>query len=204
MIAGTGGQGVVTAARLLCDTFVAHGHDVVSGQLHGMAQRGGSVQSSVMIDCGISPVIAAGRADFVIGFEPVETARAWPFISGHTVVDMNTARIIPFVLSQRLVAKAGDAEYPEVERLADGLRAVTSQLVTFDATRMAAAAGSVKTVNIVMLGCLLGSGSLPRTAADFWSTVTKKMPPRLAAANTKAFFSGVELAQSLQLGEEKS
>lgn len=68
LIAGTGGQGVLTAARLLCDVFVEDGHQAVSGQLHGMAQRGGSVQSSVIIDCGISPVIPSGRADFVLGF----------------------------------------------------------------------------------------------------------------------------------------
>ena len=72
-------QGVLTAARALCEFFAERGHNVVSGQLHGMAQRGGSVQSSVVIDSGISPVIARGRADFVVGFEPAETVRALPF-----------------------------------------------------------------------------------------------------------------------------
>jgi hypothetical protein len=59
-IAGTGGQGVVTAARVLCDAFVEQGHDVVSSQLHGMAQRGGSVQSAVMI--GAPPISSWGSS----------------------------------------------------------------------------------------------------------------------------------------------
>ena len=65
VLVGTGGQGVLTAARVLCDIFVDRGHYVVSGQLHGMAQRGGSVVSTVSIDAGISPVIPSGKADVV-------------------------------------------------------------------------------------------------------------------------------------------
>ncbi|MFQ5495312.1 MAG: 2-oxoacid:acceptor oxidoreductase family protein, partial [Phycisphaerae bacterium] len=107
LIAGTGGQGVLTAARLLCDFFVDRGHDVASGQLHGMAQRGGAVQSSVIVDGGPSPIIAMGRADFVVGLEPVETARAIPFMSARTLVFMNTAPVIPFVLAQQAISKQG-------------------------------------------------------------------------------------------------
>jgi len=109
LIVGTGGQGVLTAARLLCDLFVDRGHDVVSGQLHGMAQRGGSVQSSVLIDCGSSPMIAKGRADVVLGFEPVETARALPFMSSRTVVYMNTNPVIPYTVGQQWVLSKGKA-----------------------------------------------------------------------------------------------
>ncbi len=93
---GTGGQGVLTAAKLLCAAFMERGHEVVSDQAHGMAQRGGCVQSSVMIDCGISPVIAQGTADFVLGFEPVETARALPIMAATTTVFMNTSPVIPY------------------------------------------------------------------------------------------------------------
>lgn len=144
LIAGTGGQGVLTAARLLCDSFVVRGHDVVSGQLHGMAQRGGSVQSAVIIDCGISPVIPDGRADVVLGFEPVETARALPFMSSRTVVYMNTTPVIPYILGQRFVLGQGRAEYPDVKQLLDSIRAVTPWTHAFDATRYAAEAGSAR------------------------------------------------------------
>ncbi|MBU0616681.1 MAG: indolepyruvate oxidoreductase subunit beta [Planctomycetes bacterium] len=200
LIAGTGGQGVLTAARLLCDCFVARGHHVVSGQLHGMAQRGGAVQSSVIVDGGISPVIPSGRADFLVGFEPVETARALPFVSSDTVVYMNTTPVIPFVLAQRLVLKQPGAEYPDVGQLADRMRAVAPHTFTFDATRCAIEAGSVKALNMVMLGCLLGSGGLPCTAEDFWNIVSETMPARLREVNTKAFLNGTELAATMHAG----
>ncbi len=200
LIAGTGGQGVLTVARLLCECFVERGHHVVSGQLHGMAQRGGAVQSSVLIDAGISPVIARGRADFVVGLEPVETARALPAMSSRTRVYMNTAPVLPFVLAQRAVLKQENAEYPDVQRLVERVRSVAPGTLTLDATQCALEAGATQALNIVMLGCLLGSGALPCTADDFWSTVSKQMPPTARETNAKAFQKGVDFAADFSLG----
>ncbi len=198
LVAGTGGQGVLTVARVLCEGFVERGHDVVSGQLHGMAQRGGSVQSSVIIDGGISPVIASGRADFVLGFEPVETARAIPFMAAHTVVFMNTAPISPFVLAQRTVKKEDDASYPDIAELVSAVTAASPRTLALDATQCAVDVGSIKTLNMVMLGCLLGSGMLPCGADAFWSMVSEKMPPALRDANAEAFSKGVVFAGGLK------
>ena len=203
LIVGTGGQGVLTAARLLGESLVEQGRYVVSGQLHGMAQRGGSVQSSVVIDGGLSPVIARGRADFVVGFEPVETVRALPFMSAHTVVHMNTAPVIPYVLGQRSVMKQDRAEYPPVKQLTEAVRALTAQVFPFDATRMARESGSAKTLNVLMLGCLLGCGSLPCTAEDFWNSAVKKIPSALTETNTRAFFKGLELVEEFRPSKGK-
>ncbi|MHC4695617.1 MAG: indolepyruvate oxidoreductase subunit beta [Planctomycetota bacterium] len=204
LIVGTGGQGVLTVARLLCNAFVERGHSVVSGQLHGMAQRGGSVQSSVMIDRGISPVIPRGGADFVLGFEPVETARALPFMSSRTVVYMNTAAVVPYVLAQQTLSKKdGEAEYPDVQHLADSIRAVTANAFLIDATDLAVEAGSIRSLNMVMLGCLLGSGSTPYSPEDFWNMVGSAMPSVLREINSKAFFSGAELGRGFRLCEDK-
>jgi indolepyruvate ferredoxin oxidoreductase beta subunit len=190
LIAGTGGQGVLTAARSLCDGLVELGHEVVSGR---------AVQSSVIIDGGISPVIPSGRADFVVGFEPVETARALPYMSSHTVVYMNTTPVIPFILAQRTVLKEGDAEYPDVQQLIDRVRAVALSTFAFDATQCALEAGSARALNMVMLGCLLGSASLPCTAEGFWNIVSKRMPPTRTEVNAKAFLKGAGLAAGLQV-----
>jgi indolepyruvate ferredoxin oxidoreductase beta subunit len=197
LIAGTGGQGVLTAARLLCDCFVERGHHLVSGQLHGMAQRGGAVQASVVIDGGISPVIARGRADFVLGLEPLETARALPLMSSATAVYMNTAPVVPFVMAQRWVLKQDDAEYPNVQRLIEGVRAVAPNTLAFDATHCALEAGSGRAVNMVMLGCLLGSGGLPCPAGEFWKAASKRMPSALREANAGAFWKGAEFVTEL-------
>ncbi len=192
LIVGTGGQGVLTMARLLCDACVEFGHDVVSGQLHGMAQRGGAVQSSVVIDCGISPVIGTGRANCVVGLEPAETVRALPAMSAHTLVYMNTTPVIPYVVGQRSVSNSQGAEYPELKVLSRAIEAVTSNLLTLDATRLAAEAGSSRALNMIMLGCLLGSGLLPFAVDDFWNAVASRIPPGLREANTRAFHAGVE------------
>ena len=201
VVVGTGGQGVVTAARSLCDTLAELGHEVTSGQLHGMAQRGGSVQSSVLIDCGISPMIGRGRADLVLGFEPVETARTLPLMGSGTVVYMNTTPVVPYVLAQRSVRDGQTANYPDVAGLLEAVRAVTSRVFAFDATHCAVEAGSVRTLNMVMLGCLLGSGLLPCPADDFWTIATRTMPRALLEANARAFASGVKTGNRFQLAE---
>lgn len=192
VIAGTGGQGVVTAARLLCECFAERGHEVVSGQLHGMAQRGGAVQSSVIIDGGISPIISSGRADFVVGLEPVETVRALPLMSSQTTVYMNTTPVIPFVLAQRAVREEGGGEYPDVAELVRCVRAVTDNLFSIDAAQRAAEAGVSAALNMVLLGCLLGSAELPCTAEAFSDFVAARSPGALREANVRAFRMGVK------------
>lgn len=200
VIAGTGGQGVLTAAKLLCDAFVAHGHDVVSGQLHGMAQRGGAVQSSVIVDGGISPVIANGRADYVIGFEPIETVRAVNYLSPATVVYMNLTPVVPFVLAQRTVLKKKDADYPDVSQLVETLSSATANLFTLDAAQRAIEAGATKTLNMVMLGCLFASDNLPCTADEFLEIITSRVPAGLKEVNIRAFRSGLEAARAWAVG----
>lgn len=204
LLAGTGGQGVITAAKLLSEFFVDRDHQVVSGQLHGMAQRGGAVQSSVLIDCGNSPIIPIGGADIVIGFEPVETVRALPFISNNTVVIMNTASVVPFVLSQQFVLKKGDGKYPELEALQNSVTAVTQNVFIVPATELAEKAGAVKSVNIIMLGCVFGSGLLSYTPEDFLQYVKDKAPPHIAEANNKTFRIGVDIGAKLHITEAAS
>lgn len=202
LIAGTGGQGALTAAAVLSGFLVDQGHDVISAQLHGMAQRGGSVQSTVMIDCGISPAMGSGQADCVLGLEPVETTRALPFVSSSTIVFMNTAVVVPYVLGQRTVLKQENSEYPEVEELIKSIRAVATNVFPFDASELANEAGSTRTMNTVMLGCLLGSGILPHTADKFWSAAAEKMPPAWMKSNETAFMRGVEVGRQSRLGGE--
>lgn len=201
-MAGTGGQGVITAASLLTEFAVSKDHQVLSSQLHGMAQRGGAVQSSVMIDSGISPVIGRGDADIVLGLEPVETARALPFVSAKTVVFMNTIPVIPCALAQNYVLGEGLTEYPSVESLSASIREVTSKLITLDATALAKQAGSLKAINVVLLGSLFGSRLLPFAAEDFLNSVLKTGPPQFADVNRRAFLSGVEFGKTLGLIEE--
>lgn len=190
---------MLTTARLLTHFFVQRGHQVVSGQLHGMAQRAGAVQSSVMVDSGISPAIPEGGADFVLGFEPVETVRALRFIASKTTVFMNTRPVIPFVLGQQYVRGRGKARYPDVSRLADCIRSVTTNLGNVDATALAEESGSSKALNMVMLGCLFGSGLLPYPPEDFMNTLLESPPTWFQETNRQAFLSGMGFAKAVQV-----
>ena len=202
LVAGTGGQGVITAAHLLADFFVQRGRKVVSGQLHGMAQRGGAVQATVMVDCGIGPQLSSGGADVVLGLEPVETARALPYISSKTTVFMNTAAVIPYLLSLQYVLGEKSAHYPSIEELQQAIRGATSRLVVLDATALAKRAGSIRTVNVVMLGCLFGSGLLGIAAEQFLDAFMRTAPPKLADVNRQAYLYGVESGESLAVSKE--
>ena len=202
-IVGTGGQGVLTATRLLCEVFVERGHDVVSSQLHGMAKRGGTVQSSIVIDGGPSPVLAPGSADVILGFEPIETARALALISSRTSVFVNTALVLPYVLAQEAARNKGEAEYPKVDELIGALRAATGRVFPFEATRAAVEAGSARALNMVMLGCLLGSGLLPCIAAEFWSAVADGAPSAWAEVNHRAFELGAAMGEGIRAAESE-
>jgi len=201
LLVGTGGQGVITAAKLLCDFFVEHGHQVVSGQVHGMAQRGGSVQSSVLVDCGNSPMIPLGRADVVLGFEPAETTRALPYMSRITSVIMNITPIVPFVLSQQRVLKKSDGRYPDLHALQQSIKAVARSVFTLPATQIAEEAGSTKSVNIIMIGCLFGAGLVPYTPEEFLQSVMRKAPSHIAEKNSATFLHGVELGKQMHFTE---
>lgn len=187
---GTGGQGVVTVARLLSRFFVTWGHKVVSGQLHGMAQRGGAVQSTVMVDCGVSPIIPEGKADFVLALEPIECARALRLVSPRTSVFMNTAMVLPFSVAQNEARKRGSGP-PNVRELEDAIRSVTPHVCAVDATALAVQAGSARTLNLVMLGSLFGADLLPYRPADFTDTIA------LTKGNARAFTSGVTWSRVL-------
>ena len=189
---------MVTAAHWLASFFADRGREVTSGQLHGMAQRGGAVSASVAIDCGPSPRIAEGRADVVVGLEPVETARALSFVSSSTTVLMNTRPVVPFVVAQSHVRKRNEGCYPDVSELEAALRAVTPHLVALDFTRLAEESGSPRALNMVMLGAFFGIGLLPDSPGEFLEAVKSRTPPRLSGTNEIAFLSGVRAVESFQ------
>jgi len=125
-------------------------------------------------------------------------------MSERTTVFMNTTPVIPFVLFQQAARGKGDGKYPSQEELEQHIRGVTQKLLAFDATDLARSAGMVKTLNVVMVGCLLGSGILPATPEEFTETVMKSVPSNLAAANDRAFQTGVEYGKTLRKPEETS
>jgi len=183
-LCGVGGQGSVTASRLLGEAAMAAGLPVTVSEVHGMSQRGGIVESSVLIGGARSPLIGRGDADVVLAFEPLEALRALAYCSARTVVIVNRRPIVPFTVS------LGQGVYPDVEKMLGEIGAAVGRLIALDATDLAAQAGSPNAVNAVLLGALARSGALPLAEEVVRAAVVDKASPKFRATNARAFALG--------------
>ena len=169
VLCGVGGQGAITAAHLLAGAAMFSGYDVKVSEIHGMAQRGGSVSTMV---CD------PGCADLLISFETMEALRNLEFLKpgGHVIV--NDTQIVPMpVLS-------GLATMPE--NIDDTLKAYGADDVTlFDAEELAEEAGNRKCANVALLGC--AASYLPIEDEAWHKAIENRVPPKTLEANLKAF-----------------
>ncbi len=186
LVVGVGGQGVLTIARFLGDAATRAGVPVAVGQLHGMSQRGGSVQATVALGDGASAFIGQGEADAVLGLEPLEVSRARPAMSAETRVVMSLGRIVPHTLAQQ------GAGYPSLDDLRAGIRARTRDLVCVDGPALAEQAGNARALNTVMLGALVGLGTLPLRDDEVWAAVARRCASGTHDFNRRAWQLGRE------------
>jgi indolepyruvate ferredoxin oxidoreductase beta subunit len=181
---GVGGQGTLLATLVLAEAAILAGYDALGSEVHGMAQRGGIVESSVIIGDVRSPIISDGEADVLLGFEPVETYRALVKCSADSVVVSNTVPVTPYSVA------IGKGPYPNVEKLFDFIRGQVKQLITLDAQALAEQAGARLATNIVMLGALAGSGVLPIPGEAFKETIRTKTKEKLVEVIRRALDLG--------------
>ena len=183
MIVGVGGQGSLLASKLLGHLFLSQGYDVKVSEVHGMSQRGGSVVTYVRFgDKVYSPVIDEGEADFIVSFELLEAARWLPCLKSDGRIVTNTQQIDPMPVI------TGAASYPE--NLVEKLRAAGAQVDALPCLELSEQAGSVKAVNIVLLGRLSHYFDLPM---DAWMrSLEANVPAKFLEMNKKAFMLGRE------------
>jgi indolepyruvate ferredoxin oxidoreductase beta subunit len=155
LVVGVGGQGVLSLTRLLGMVALSEGKQVVVGQLHGMSQRGGSVESTVLFGPGSSSFIGPGEADVLLALEPIEALRALPRLSRNTRVVMSLGKVPPFTLAQK------GQPYPDLDGIVATLREAAGEVLTVDGPALAEAAGSALALNMVMLGVLADLAVLP-------------------------------------------
>ncbi len=181
LIVGVGGQGTLLASRLLGSAMMDLGYDVKVSEVHGMSQRGGSVETYVRYgDKVYSPVIDPGEADIVLAFEQLEAARFLPFLKKGGVVVTNTQQIDP------MPVVTGAAQYPQ--GLLEQIQAQGAGLLAFDALSLAEQAGSVKAVNVVLIGAMAKALG---TEKEIWlKTIEKTVPPKFVEMNKRAFELG--------------
>ncbi len=189
LVAGTGGQGVMTAAEILAEAAIDQGYDVKKTEVAGMAQRGGVVTSHLRFgERVLSPVITAGNADILVGFEAAEALRWCSHLRPRGVVMVNTLRLAPPIVSSGLF------EYP-ADPVAE-IRATGIEVHAFDAGSIAQELGNLRLVNTIMLGAI--ADHLPFPAAALKEQVLRRFharKPELAALNEQAFDAGREVGR---------
>ncbi len=185
LFSGVGGQGTLLASRLMGEAAMAAGMDVRVSEVHGMAQRGGVVESTVMLGGLKSPIISTGEADMLVSFEPLETIRALNRCSRNTSIVTNIRPITP------ITVKLGQAEYPDVDQWIAFIKSNYRRVCAVDADELARQAGTAKAVNVVLLGVLIGLGELPVTAQMMKETIRGKVKPKFVDANLNAFELGI-------------
>ena len=180
MIVGVGGQGTLLTSRILGNLAIHGEYDVKLSEVHGMAQRGGSVVTFVRYGEQVAePIVEEGCADVLIAFERLEALRYLHFLKKDGVAIVNDWRIDP------ITVVTGAAEYPE--NILDTLRAARKTVVV-EATRTALEMGAPKAFNVVVLGAAARYIGFDREA---WLEVLEKtVPPKTVEINRKAFEAG--------------
>ena len=188
---GVGGQGNLLASNLLGQAALSMGIPVVVSEIHGMAQRGGVVESAVLLGGAVSPIVSNGEADVLVSFEPLETMRMLAKCNKKTLVITNAQPLPPFTVA------VGQGKYPPVDEILDKVGKKVGKVVTLNGNDLAEKAGNVLSLNMVMLGALIGSGATAVTEKVMKDIIAGSTKKAFLDSNLKAFDLGKETAQKL-------
>ena len=187
-LCGVGGQGILLASEVISSACMKSGFDIKQSEVHGMAQRGGSVVAHLRYGEKVfSPLIEPGDADIVVSFELLEALRYLPYMNRKTRVIVNTQKILPSPVA------TGVDTYP-----ADVLDQLTQRGITvfpIDAFEIAKSAGETRAVNMVLVGAL--SALLPLDEKIFLEVISERIPEKIRKVNTDAFLKGKETLQGM-------
>jgi len=182
IICGVGGQGILLASELVALVAMEEGYDVKKSEVHGMAQRGGSVVSHVRIGHKVfSPLIEEGTADVILAFEKAEALRWVHYLNPKKgVLIVNDLEIVPPFVS------IGLDEYPkDIEKT---LKSIAKEAYFVDGIGLARQAGNERTANVALLGVL--SNYMPFNEETWIEVIKRRVPPKTIEANLKAFSLG--------------
>ncbi len=181
LLVGVGGQGILVASEIISEALMMAGFDVKKSEVHGMAQRGGSVVSHVRFGEKVySPIIAEGEADILVGFELLETYRYIPLLKKGGRVVVNDLKINPPSVSLGLA--------PYAEGITEKIRNIHPESIFVDGIELSKQAGSVKTMNTVLIGAMSG---LTGVDEKYWINAIERMvPAKTLQMNKNAFELG--------------
>jgi indolepyruvate ferredoxin oxidoreductase, beta subunit len=186
LFSGVGGQGILLASKILAKCAFVSGYMVKESELHGMAQRGGSVTSHVRFGEEVfSPLIPKGKADFLIALEELEGLRYAYYLKPYGKVILNQKRVIPSSLNPAV------APYPE--DVQSQLEAMGFHVDTVNAFEIANNLGNPKLENIIVMGIL--SRYLPFTISTWETVIEGSVPVKTIEINLTAFKKGREITE---------
>ncbi|MDR2603876.1 MAG: indolepyruvate oxidoreductase subunit beta [Desulfovibrio sp.] len=197
-LTGVGGQGTLTATTLLARAAVAYGLEVVSGEIHGMAQRGGIVESTVLLGGFRSPTIRPGEADLVLGFEALESMRAVPYLAPGGAAVCATDFIPPPGVSM------GRERLPDIEDVRETVERVAGSSLFLSIDALGRRAGVVRSGNTALLGAACAAGFLPFGPEILGEVIRRHLPPKDAEINLRALELGREAAGPCRERQEQA
>ena len=184
---GVGGQGVIRATQILSYTALLDNYKIRTAETHGMAQRGGSVASYLRFGTEVEgPLIPRGNADTILAFEASEAVRIFNYAGLETVFLINEIIIVPPMIHQMGMA------YPNQMEIRDFLKNVSPNIFFIDGVKIATDLGNPRTMNVVMLGALIGLEVLPLKKKTLEKAILSYLPTKLHDINKKAFKFGIE------------
>lgn len=183
ILTGVGGQGILLASEVISEAAVKAGYDVKKSEIHGMAQRGGSVNSHVRFgDKVYSPLVMKGDCDLLLAFEKLEALRMADFVKEGGSIIVSDQRINPSTVI------TGAGTYPE--SIEETLKVNFESVIFIDALKIARTAGNPRTANVALLGAASKLLDIPE---EIWrETITERVPERAIEVNLKAFQMGLQ------------
>jgi indolepyruvate ferredoxin oxidoreductase beta subunit len=186
IFSGVGGQGVVVLSDIYCEAAMLDGFDVAKAEIHGMAQRGGSIVAYTRIGDKVeSPLIETGKADVIIGFEILETARSLPMLKPNGTVIVNMKYIQPSCIPTGTKVK-------KPEELIEIIKAKALRAHQVDGNGIAEKVGNNLVVNTVLLGALSALPEIPVKRESFEKAMGSRLKEKYINVNLKAFQLGRE------------
>ena len=192
---GVGGQGTLTATKILAQAAMDAGIDVIAGEVHGMAQRGGVVESALLLGGWKAPRLDAGEADIILGFEPLETLRALPYLNEGGVIFSSVDPMPP------LSVNLGQAAYPDLSFIESETRKVAAECYLIPCDELGIKAGTKLSGNTALLGAVCASGLLPFTPDTLEKAINRYLPEKIRKVNIDAMNLGVAWMQKHKSGE---
>lgn len=177
---GVGGQGTLTATKLLAQSAMGSGLETVAGEVHGMAQRGGVVESTLLLGGWRSPRLDFGEADIILGFEPLETLRSLPYLAEGGIIFSATDPIPPLSVS------LGNEKYPEMETIKKEAEQKAEKVYFIPCHELGERAGSRLSGNSALLGALCASSYLPFGLEALERAIENFLPAKIREANLEA------------------